>query len=167
MTTSADAVPGGFVNALGRAVQLLAATLDLLQPLLALGIRLWVGLQFWKSGLLKLESWDTTLYLFREEYHTPVLPPELADVVGTFGELFFPVLLFLGLFGRFGAIGMFAVNAMAVISYRQVLLAEGFEAAIAQHVLWGFMLSVLIVYGPGKLSLDHFLFRRRGTTGQV
>lgn len=74
------------------------------------------------------------------------------------------MLLWLGLFGRFGALGMFAVNAMAVISYQHVLLAEGFEAALGQHVLWGFMLIVLIVYGPGKFSLDHLLFSRRGST---
>jgi uncharacterized membrane protein YphA (DoxX/SURF4 family) len=41
-------------------------------------------------------------------------------------------------------------------------LSEGFEAALAQHVLWGFMLIVLAVYGPGKLSLDHLLTRERG-----
>jgi putative oxidoreductase len=167
MNTSVSVASGSVVNSLGRPVHLLARGLDRLQPILALGVRIWVGLQFWKSGLLKLQSWDTTLYLFREEYHTPVLPPEIAAVAGTFGELFFPVLLFLGLFGRVGAIGMFAVNAMAVISYRQVLLAEGFEAALAQHVLWGFMLIVLMVYGPGKLSLDHFLFQRRGNASVI
>ncbi len=156
-----------YVNTMGRPVQLLAGALDLLQPLLALGLRVWVGLQFWKSGMLKLESWDSTLYLFREEYRTPLLPPEVAAVAGTFGELFFPALLFLGLFGRFGAIGLFAVNAMAVVSYSHVLLAEGFEAALAQHVLWGFMLVVLIIYGPGKLSLDHYLFARRGAATRV
>ncbi len=167
MNTAASVAPGGLVEAVGRPVHLLARALDCLQPVLALGVRIWVGLQFSKSGLLKLQSWDSTLYLFREEYHVPVLPPEIAAVAGTFGELFFPVLLYLGLFGRIGAIGMFAVNAMAVISYRQVLLAEGFEAALAQHVLWGFMLIVLMVYGPGKLSLDHLLFQRRGNSDPV
>jgi putative oxidoreductase len=162
-----SAPTGGLVETLGRPVHLLARGLDCLQPILALGVRVWVSLQFSKSGLLKLQSWDSTLYLFREEYHTPVLSPEVAAVAGTFGELFFPVLLYLGLFGRFGAIGMFAVNAVAVISYRQVLLAEGFEAALAQHVLWGFMLIVLMVYGPGKLSLDYLLFQRRGDADAI
>ena len=167
MNTSVSVASGGVVESVGRPVHLLARGLDLLQPVLALGARIWVGLQFWNSGRLKLQSWDATLYLFREEYHTPILPPEIAAVAGTFGELFFPVLLFLGLFGRVGAIGMFAVNAMAVISYRQVLLAAGSEAGLAQHVLWGFMLLVLMVYGPGKLSLDHFLFQRRGNAGPI
>jgi putative oxidoreductase len=136
--------------------------LDHFQSLFLLGIRLHVGWQFWKSGYLKLSSWDSTLSLFESEYHVPLLPPQLAAVTGTFGELFFPALLFLGLFGRVGALGVFFVNAMAVISYRQVLLAEGSEAALAQHVLWGFMLGVLIVFGPGRIALDNWLERRAG-----
>jgi putative oxidoreductase len=63
----------------------------------------------------------------------------------------------LGIGGRFGPLGLFAVNAMAVISYRQVLLAEGFEAALAQHVLWGFMLLVLTVFGIGPIAVDRLV----------
>ena len=140
---------------IGRLLGFLDKILDALQPLVALGTRWWVSWQFLKSGALKLSDWDMTLALFRDEYHTPLLSPGLAAVVGTFGELFFPVLLILGLFGRAAAVGLFAVNAMAVISYAHVLLQPGFEAAIGQHYLWGFMLLVLAVYGPGRLSLDH------------
>ena len=70
------------------------------------------------------------------------------------------MLLVLGLFGRIGALGLFAVNLMAVISYQQVLLADGFEAALGQHILWGYMLAVLAVYGPGRLSVDSIVQRR-------
>ena len=131
----------------------------------ALAVRWYVSWQFLKSGFLKLNSWNSTLYLFENEYHTPVLPPHVAAVAGTFGELFFPTLLVLGFASRFGALGLFAVNAMAVISYASVLLAEGSEAALAQHVLWGTLLVFLAVYGPGKLSVDELLptqhFKRR------
>jgi len=135
--------------------------LDYLQPALALGIRLWVGVQFFMSGLTKISSWESTLFLFREEYHVPLLPPPVAAVAGTFGELFFPLMLWLGLFSRLSAIGLSAVNVMAVVAYAHVLLSPGFEAAIGQHYLWGFMLLILAVYGPGKLSLDHWLFGRK------
>ena len=140
---------------------LAAKLLDPLQPLAALGARLYVSWQFWKSGYLKITSWEGTLGLFESEYHVPVLPPHVAAVVGTFGELFFPTLVILGLCGRLGAIGLFAVNALAVISYANVLLAEGAEAALAQHVLWGSILAFLIIYGPGKLSIDALLRRAR------
>ncbi len=93
----------------------------------------------------------------------PLLPPTLAAIAGTFGELFFPVLLVLGLFGRIGALGLFAVNALAVVSYAHVLYTEGFEAAIGQHYLWGFMLAMLAIYGPGGWSLDRWLARRTGS----
>jgi putative oxidoreductase len=134
--------------------------LDRLRPLLLLGTRWWVSWQFLKSGWLKLTTWDTTLELFRSEYHVPVLPPGLAAVVGTFGELFFPTLLVLGLFTRVSSLGLFAVNLMAVVSYWHVLGSEGFEAALAQHVLWGFMIAVLIFSGAGGISLDALLERR-------
>jgi putative oxidoreductase len=134
---------------------------DPLQSLFALGARLYVSWQFMKSGYLKVTSWDSTLYLFENEYHTPLLPPHVAAVAGAVGELFFPTLLVLGFVGRLSALGLFAVNAMAVISYSQVLLAEGSEAALGQHILWGTLLVYLIIHGPGKLSLDHLLHRSR------
>jgi putative oxidoreductase len=134
--------------------------LDRLRPLLLLGTRWYVSWQFLKSGWLKLTTWDSTLELFRSEYHVPVLPPGLAAVVGTFGELFFPMLLVLGLFTRLGALGLFAVNLMAVVSYWHVLGSEGFEAALAQHVLWGYMIAVIIFTGGGGISLDTWLEKR-------
>jgi len=148
---------------LGRLLSVTTALLASLASPFALATRLYVSWQFLKSGYLKISSWETTLSLFRDEYHVPLLPPGLAAVVGTFGELFFPVLVFAGLFGRLSALGLFAVNAMAVISYRHVLLTEGFEAALGQHVLWGFMLLTIAIHGPGKWSADYALRRRLGT----
>jgi putative oxidoreductase len=139
----------------------LARFLDGFRPWLLLATRLWVSWQFWKSGWLKLTNWDTTLELFHSEYQVPLLSPTLAAVCGTFGELFFPLLLVLGVFTRFGALGLFAVNAMAVISYWHVIGGEGYEAALAQHVLWGYMLAMIAVCGAGALSLDEKLGGRR------
>jgi len=132
----------------------LAQLLDPLQPIFLLATRWYVSWQFLKSGWLKVTSWQSTLDLFRDEYHVPLLPPHIAAVVGSFGELFFPILLVLGIGGRIGPLGLFAVNLMAVISYAHVLLAEGYEAALAQHVLWGYMLLMLAVFGNGRLAVD-------------
>jgi putative oxidoreductase len=139
----------------------LARVFEPLQALLLLALRVYVAWQFLKSGWLKLTSWSTTLDLFREEYRVPLLPPEAAAIAGTAGELLFPVLLILGLQGRAAALGLAAVNGMAVISYRHVLFEEGFEAALGQHVLWGVMLLVLLVFGPGRLAVDALLHRGR------
>jgi putative oxidoreductase len=134
--------------------------LDHLRPIFLLALRLYVSWQFLKSGWLKLSSWDSTVDLFTSEYHVPLLPPTLAAVAGTAGELIFPALLIAGLFSRVAAIGGFAVNAMAVLAYSHVLLSEGFEAALAQHVLWGLMFAVLVLFGGGSISVDAWLERR-------
>lgn len=133
--------------------------LDGLRSLLLLGTRLWVSWQFLNSGWIKLSGWGSTLELFRYEYQVPLLPPAAAAVAGTFGELFFPLLLVLGLFTRIGAVGLFAVNGLALYSYWHVLGGEGFEAARGQHYLWGYMLLVLATCGGGSLSLDKLLER--------
>jgi len=146
---------------------LAARLLATLQPLFLLATRLYVSWEFLKSGRIKLTSWDTTIYLFENEYHTPLLSPHLAAVAGTAGELFFPLLLITGLAGRIGALGLFAVNALAVISYKHVLLTEGFEAALGQHVLWGFMLALLAIVGPGRYSVDQLLVRRIGGSARI
>jgi putative oxidoreductase len=134
-------------------VQRLAA-LDALQPLAALLARLYVAQVFFLAGLTKLRDWETTVFLFTEEYHVPLLPPAWAAVAGTAGELVLPVLLVLGLGGRLAALGLFVVNAVAVVS-----LAELAPAAWQQHVLWGTLAAGLAVYGSGAWSLDRFLAR--------
>jgi putative oxidoreductase len=135
--------------------------LDRLQPLALLALRLYVSMVFFKSGMVKISDWGATLALFHDEYKVPVLPPDVAAVVGTFGELTFPVLITLGLMGRFGAAGLFVVNAMAVISYPQLF---GFDcpAGIDAHFYWGSILLALALFGPGKISLDELILRRLG-----
>ena len=126
--------------------------------LLDLWIRWDVASAFFRSGLTKTESWDKTVFLFQAEYHVPLLPPEFAAALGTFGELFFPPLLLLGLAGRFSALSLSVVNVVAVISYWHVLGKN--EAALASHYYWGLLLLVTLLHGPGKLSLDHWIRRR-------
>jgi putative oxidoreductase len=139
----------------------LGRTLDRVRALLLLGTRLWVSWQFLKSGWLKLTTWDVTLELFRNEYQVPLLPPEAAAAAGTFGELVFPLLIIAGLTTRAAALGLSAVHLLAVVSYWHVLGSEGFEAALAQHVLWGYMLAVIVLFGGGAISLDRLTGRDR------
>ncbi|MCA3157887.1 MAG: DoxX family membrane protein, partial [Burkholderiales bacterium] len=90
---------------------------DHLQSLWLLFARLWIAKIFFLAGLTKIRDWEVTLLLFTEEYHVPLLPPALAAFMGTAGELVLPVLLVLGLGTRLAALGLFIVNAIAVISY--------------------------------------------------
>jgi len=129
--------------------------LDWLSPLSILAIRLWVGWVFFKSGLTKINSWDSTLYLFEYEYAVPLLSPEMAAYLGTAAELSLPVLLVLGLAGRLGAIALFIFNITAVLSYPDLN-----AAGIRDHQVWGIMLLVPLLYGPGKLSIDYLLCKK-------
>jgi len=139
----------------------LTALLDRLQPLALLALRLYVSSVFLRSGIIKISDWSAKLAQFHDEYKVPLLPPDVAAVVGAFGELAFPVLITLGLAGRFGAAGLFVVNAMAVISYPQLW---GFDcpAGIHMHFVWGAIALALVLFGPGSLSLDALILRRLG-----
>ena len=120
----------------------------------ALLARLYIAKIFFLAGLTKVQDWDTTLFLFEEEYHVPLIPFELAAYLGTVGELVLPVLLVLGFFTRFTALGLFIVNYVAVIS-----LVEIAPAALYLHYIWGILLVQLIVYGAGVASIDGFMLR--------
>jgi len=135
------------------------AIAEWLGSLVLLALRWHVGWQFFKSGLVKLSDWQATLALFHDEYKVPLLPPDLAAVVGAFGELAFPLLLFVGLFSRPAALGLFAVNLMAVISYPQLFEFEC-PAAINDHFFWGSGLLVVLAFGGGRFALDALLARR-------
>ncbi len=91
-----------------------------LSPLLDLGLRLWVARVFWNSGLTKIQSWDTTLMLFEYEYAVPLLSFKTAAILATGIELGVPVLLVVGLGSRLGALVLFVLNAVAVISYPDI-----------------------------------------------
>lgn len=129
--------------------------LDGMAPLIDLGIRLYVSWIFFKSGLLKFQSWESTRALFEYEYAVPILPPDIAAVMGTAAELGLPLLLALGLAGRFAALALFFFNIVAVISYPDLS-----EVGRQHHLYWGLLLAMLAVRGPGVLSVDGLLAHR-------
>lgn len=128
----------------------------LVVPVLDVGLRLFLANVFFKSGLTKIQTWDSTLYLFREEYHVPLLPPDFAAYLATGAELALPVLLVFGLLGRFAALGLFILNAVAAYAYFDQLS----EAGLNQHLYWGLLLAVLLLHGLGKWSVDEWLEKR-------
>ena len=64
------------------------------------------------------------------------------------------MLLALGIGTRFSAVALFVFNIVAVISYSDLS-----DAGLKDHRLWGALLLVTLVYGPGKLALDRWLER--------
>lgn len=142
-----------------RATESLAA----LTPLVLLLFRVFVALAFWRAGLVKIDSPDSTLYLFSNEYQVPLLSASVAAVVATWVELIVPWFLALGLGTRVMAAFLFVYNAIAVISY-PALWPHGFWHGLAgndfaDHKAWGLMLLALVALGAGRWSLDALLSR--------
>lgn len=126
--------------------------LDWLAPWVDLLVRLWVASVFFKSGLLKLDSWWKTLVQFERDFHVPLLPPEVAAYLGTGVELSMPVLLAFGLGARFAAFVLFVFNIVAVISFPEIG-----GTGLQLHQLWGILLLVILTHGPGRISIDHYI----------
>lgn len=115
-------------------------------------MRVAVGTAFFRSGLVKIESWESTLGLFRDEYKVPVLPPEIAAYMATACELTMPVLLFIGFGTRFAAAAMFCQAMVIQISV--------YPESWPDHILWLGILGYLIARGAGRLSFDHLIARK-------
>ena len=124
--------------------------------LVQLFARIAAGHVFWASGRTKVEGWSLrpiTIDLFRDEYALPVISPELAAYLATTAEHLLPILLLFGLGSRVAAAGL-AVMTLVI----QFFVYP--DAWWSQHSLWLGLLLVVIVSGPGRLSLDHLLGRR-------
>ena len=107
--------------------------------------------------MIKLSNWDATLALFANEYHVPVLSPHLAAILGTAAEVGLPVFLVLGLGTRFAAVALFVFNIVAATSYPDLS-----PAGLKDHILWGALMMVIFVYGPGRIALDAWLEKQYG-----
>ncbi len=128
---------------------------EYLAPVLDLGLRLFLANVFFKSGLTKVQTWDSTLYLFSDVYSVPLLPPDVAAYLATGVELGMSVLIVVGLFGRFATSGLFILNAVAAFSF-----ADLSDAGRYQHLCWGLMLAVLLMISRWQWSADAWLEKR-------
>jgi putative oxidoreductase len=124
--------------------------------LIQLAMRIAVGAVFFKSGLLKINSWEFAIKLFEDEYKVPFIDPVLAARLATFNELTVPILLFVGLATRLATLPL-----LGMILVIQIFV---YPNAWVDHLLWGSILVFLLTRGPGPLSLDELIERRFATT---
>lgn len=122
-------------------------------PVLLLFIRFWMARIFFYSGLTKISSWQSAIFLFKHEYKVPIIQPELAAFLATTFELACPVLLVLGLASRLAALPLLAMTAVIQFTYLNLI----------DHLYWAILFGIIILHGPGRFSLDHFI--KRGFKG--
>ena len=139
--------------------------LDLLEAtphsLIALAARFGVGAVFLQSGVNKVANCgfpfldcqltSSALFLFKNEFKLPLLSPELAATLATVGEHVLPVMLFLGLGARLGALGLLVMTF--------VIQTFVYPDAWPTHLVWAVSLIYVAARGPGVFSVDHFLGR--------
>lgn len=123
-------------------------------PLLDLAARLYLGYAFFKSGTLRLADWwngnfSNQIFLFELEHPVPGLDPTTAAYMAMGGEIILPILLVLGLFGRFAAAGLLIMTAIIDLTYIHS----------ADHIIWGILGLTIFIKGPGLLSLDSLILK--------
>ena len=120
--------------------------------------RLAIAGVFWQSGQTKVSGFalnDTAIYLFENEYRLPLLDPWLAAHLAAIAEHLFPVLLVIGLASRF--------SALALLGMTLVIQIFVYPDAWPTHGTWAACLLLILIAGPGPLSLDRLIagrFRR-------
>ena len=120
---------------------------------IALIARLGVAAIFFQSGRTKVDGilhiTDGTYTLFREEYHVPLIPTDIAAHLATYSEHLFSILLVLGLFTRFSALAFLGMTAVIEIFV--------YPDAWPTHLSWAALLILLVARGGGAWSLDRAL----------
>jgi len=116
-----------------------------------LGMRIGVGMVFFKAGLLKYQSFEFAVKLFEDEYRVPFLAPAVAARMAMINELTTSTFLFLGLATRLTTLPL-----LGMISVIQIFV---YPAAWPDHLLWGSILVFLLTRGPGSLSVDYLIDR--------
>ncbi len=145
----------GLLNTVTRLWKQAITIIDSLQVFFLLAVRLYIGKVFIDSGLTKINDFSSTISLFENEYKVPVLSPMVAAVSGTAAELILPTLLVLGVASRPTAVALFFFNMVACYSYPDIM-----PAGIKEHEMWGFMMLVIVFFGPGRISLDRWLQKK-------
>jgi putative oxidoreductase len=151
MSPAAETPPTGLIGLCRTAFKALER-LPVALPELVL--RLGVSLIFFRSFLVKIADWNTTLLLFEHEYQVPVLPPGVAAVMATVIEIAGPVMLVLGLGTRLAAAAMLGMTLVIQIFV--------YPQSYPDHLLWAGPLLYLLLRGPGKWSVDALIRDRIG-----
>jgi putative oxidoreductase len=130
-----------------------------------LGLRLLLAWEFWESGVEKLrgENWFAEI---QGDFPFPfsVLPADLSWFLATWSELLGAAALVLGLATRIFSAQLIVVTAVA---WYAVHAGNGYNVCdngFKLPLIYLVMFVPLLLSGPGKASLDHWIKRRVAPT---
>ena len=128
-----------------------------------LGLRLLLAYEFWQAGVEKLngENWFADI---QDQFPFPfnLVSPDISWYLATWAELIGPVLLVLGLGTRFASLSLIILTIVAWASVHAGLGYNVCDNGFKLPLIYLVMFVPLLLSGPGKLSLDHWLSRRMG-----
>lgn len=124
-------------------------------------VRLFLALPFFKSALVRINSWGSQGFLFEHEHPLPLLSPTLAAWITTAAEIVLPILLVAGLFGRVAGLGL-AIMAAVIL-----FVVGGAYALPPEQVPWIAAGLLIAITGPGRLSLDDAVVAGLDKRGRV
>jgi putative oxidoreductase len=132
--------------------------LNVLIPLGDFIARVWVAQIFLLDGWYKIQSWHHTIQLFSDHF---VISPAFSAVVVVAAEIILPILLIIGFGGRIIILLFFIFNIFTMYSYNFIWTPEG-TTNFNQQMAWAMLLMLLMLHGPGRFSVDHWLHKRHG-----
>lgn len=162
---------------MGQLFNLLLARLDALGAWVGmLLLRALVGWEFLEAGWTKLhgENWFADI---QDQFPFPfsVVPPEISWQMATWFELLGGLGLMVGLATRFFSLSLIILTIVAILSahwpaewHGLAELAQGYVLTDDGHgnfklpLILLVMLTPLVFYGPGRLSIDGWIRQRCG-----
>ena len=126
------------------------SSLNFAKPVMMLILRLWIAKVFFSAGLVKINDFSGTVWLFANEYSVPFLPPMLAAVFATIFELSCSTLIALGLASRLATLPLIVMTAVINFTYQDNI----------EHYYWVMLLGTILFYGADKLSLDYIISKK-------
>src|SRR5210317_1853776 len=156
---------------------------DYLWPL---ALRLVMFWEVWEAGIKKLrgENWfaDIPWADWQKGFPWPssLVPTDLNWLVATWGELFFSVLILLGLFTRFAALSLLVITVVATAAvhwpagwsslgelWNGYVITAKDAGNFKLPLLFVVILLPLVFHGGGKLSVDQLLLKLTGRDSYV
>ncbi|MGY6707325.1 MAG: DoxX family protein [Rhizobiaceae bacterium] len=137
----------GLLAAIPASVALLALRIALAVPFFRSGLTKWDGFLSVSPGTRFLFANEFKLHIFGQAYAYPF--PLLMAWAASIGEIILPILLVIGLFTRFAALGILFMTVII-----QLTVPAGWANF---HLPWAAMALALVVYGGGSLASDRFL----------